>query len=420
MVVWRTITRYLPSLILAFILSIAVWITAVTASDPVEERVYPHQVPIEIIGQDPGLVITSNVPSPVTVTLSAPASIWARISNDQVAVRALADLSGLKSGKYDVPVQIQIGTRPAEVVSYSPRSFSVALENLETLPFTIQVNRHGEPAIGFQTETPTLSQSVITVSGPKSVVDRVAQVMVDLDLTAATETINRLVPLQAVDANDNTLAGITLSPDKVTVTQSITQRGGYRNVVVKVTLAGAVATGYRLTNITVSPPAVTVFSTNPQLVADLPGFIETTMLNLNNIKQDLDTRLAINLPTGISVIGDSTVLVQVGVAAIEGSLTFTNNRVEVDGLPAGMSAAISPETVDVILSGPLPVLDTLRTENLRVYVDLSAVVKIGAYQRAPQVEIRVSDLKVESILPESVEVTVMIAPTPTITPTPFR
>ena len=420
MVVWRTITRYLPSLILAFILSIAVWITAVTASDPVEERVYPHQVPIEIIGQDPGLVITSDVPSPVTVTLSAPASIWAQISNDQVAVRALADLSGLKSGKYDVPVQIQIGTRPAEVVSYSPRSFSVALENLETLPFTIQVNRHGEPAIGFQTETPTLSQSVVTVSGPKSVVDRVAQVMVDLDLTAATETINRLVPLQAVDANNNTLAGITLSPDKVTVTQSITQRGGYRNVVVKVTLAGAVATGYRLTNITVSPPAVTVFSTNPQLVANLPGYIETTMLNLNNIKQDLDTRLAINLPTGISVIGDSTVLLQVGVAAIEGSLTFTNNKVEVNGLPAGMSAAISPETVDVILSGPLPVLDTLRTENLRVYVDLSAVVKIGTYQRTPQVEILVSDLIVESILPESVEVMVAVAPTPTVKPTPFR
>src|SRR5450756_2878793 len=131
-------------------------------------------------------------------------------------------------------------------------------------------------------------------------------------------------------------------------------------------------------------------------------------------------RDSINLPAGISVVGDSTVLVQVGVAAIEGSLTFTNNRVEVNGLPAGMSAAISPETVDVILSGPLPALDTLRTENLRVYVDLSAVVKIGTYQRTPQVEILVSDLIVESILPESVEVTVMIAPTSTITPTPFR
>ena len=420
MVVWRTITRYLPSLILAFILSVTVWITAVTASDPVEERVFPHPVPVEIIGQDPGLVITSDVPSPVTITLSAPASIWARISNDQVAVRALADLSGLKSGKYDVPVQIQVDTRPAEVVSYSPRTFTVALENLETHSFNLQVNRHGEPAIGFQAETPTLSQSVVTVSGPKSVVDRVAQVIVDLDLTAATETINRLVPLQAVDANNNPLPGINLSPDKVTVTQSITQRGGYRNVVVKVTLAGAVATGYRLTNITVSPPAITVFSTNPQLVANLPGYIETTMLNLNNIKQDLDTRLAINLPAGISVVGDSTVLVQVGVAAIEGSLTFTNNKVEVNGLPAGMSAAISPETVDVILSGPLPVLDTLRTENLRVYVDLSAVVKIGTYQRTPQVEILVSDLIVESILPESVEVMVTVAPTPTVKPTPFR
>lgn len=418
--IWRTITRYLPSLILAFVLSVTVWITAVTASDPVEERVYPHPVAVEIIGQDPRLVITSDVPSPVTITLSAPASIWARISNDQVAVRVLADLSGLKSGKYDVPVQIQVGTRPAEVVSYSPRSFSVALEDLETRPFTIQVNRHGEPAIGFQSEAPTLSQSVVTVSGPKSVVDRVIEVIVDMDLTAATETINRLVSLQAVDVNNNPLGGITLSPDKVTVTQSITQRGGYRNVVVKVTLAGGVATGYRLTNITVSPPAVTVFSTNPQLVANLPGYIETTLLNLNNIKEDLDTRLAINLPGGISVVGDPTVLVQVGVAAIEGSLTFTNNKVEVDGLPAGMSAAISPETVDVILSGPLPVLDTLRSENLRVFVNLSGVVKIGTYQRTPQVEIRVSGLIVESILPESVEVTVTVASTPTVTPTPIR
>jgi YbbR domain-containing protein len=422
MAAWRTITRYLPSLILAFILAVAVWITAVTASDPVEERVYPTPVPVEIIGQDPGLVITSDTPAPVTVTLSAPRSIWDNSTSQPIVIRALADLSGLKAGKFDVAIQIDVGTRLAEVVSYTPRSFTITLELLETRNLVIQVNRHGEPAVGFQADPPTLSQATVAVSGPKSVVDRVNQVLIDDDLTGATESSNRLIALQPVDANQNTVTGVTLSPDKVTLSQSIAQRGGYRNVVVKVIVAGTVATGYRLTNITVSPPAVTVFSSNPQLVADLPGYIETTMLNLNNIKQDYDTRLSINLPSGISVVGDSTVLVQVGVAAIQGSLTFTNNTVEIDGLPDGMIASISPETVDVILSGPLPLLDTLRSENLRVYVDLSNVTKVGNYQRAPQVEIRVSDLSVESILPESVEVTVTVAPTPTptVTPTLFR
>jgi YbbR domain-containing protein len=420
MAFWRFITRYLPPLVLAFALSIAVWITAVTADDPVEERAYSHTVPVEIIGQDPGLVITNDPPSPETITLSAPRSIWDRISNDQVAVRALADISGLKAGKYDVPVQIEVGIRPVEVISYSPRSFTVVLEDLLTHSFTIQMNRHGEPAIGFQVESPTLSQSNVTVSGPKSAVDRVSQVLVDLDLTGVSETINRTVSLQAVDSSQSPVHGVIISPEKVSVMQVITQRGGYRNVVVKVIVTGAVATGYRLTNITVSPPAVTVFSTNPQLVANLPGYIETKVLNLNNIKQDLDTRLAISLPTGISVVGDSSVLVQVGVAAIQGSLTFTNNKVEINGLPAGLNATISPETVDVILSGPLPVLDILRSENLRVYVDLSDVSRIGNYQRTLKVELRVSDLNVESILPESVEVTVTVAPLPTATSTPAR
>lgn len=415
---WRTITHYLPSFILAFILSIAVWITAVTASDPVEERIYPRQVPVDIIGQDAGLVITSESPSPVTVNLKAPRSIWDRITNELIPVRAEADLSGLKAGSYSIPIQIQVGIGPVEVVSRTPSEFTITLEQLTSRSLPIQLTRRGDVAIGFLADPPVLNPSSVTVSGPKSAVDRAAQVLAVLDLTGATETVNRTLQLQVADANGNSISGITVTPDQVVVTQVITQRGGYRNVVVKVIVVGAVATGYRLTNITVSPPAVTVFSANPELVNNLPGYIETQGLNINNIKQDFDTHLSLNLPQGVSVVGDSSVLVQVGVAAIEGSLTFTNNKVEVDGLPAGFSAAISPETVDVILSGPLPELDTLRAESLRVYVDLTDVTHIGTYQRTPRVELRLPDLTVESILPESVEVTVTIAP-PT-TPTPIH
>ncbi len=414
--IWKAITRYLPSFILAFILSVAVWISAVTAADPVEERVYPQPVTVDIIGQDPRLVITSDLPPQVTITLSAPQSIWTRITNEQVSVRAVADLSGLKAGKYNVPIQIQVGIRPAAVVSYTPRSFTVSLEELTTRTFNIQLAVKGDPAVGFQAEASSLSQNAATVSGPKSAVDKVAQVAASLDLTGTTETINRTITLQALDANGNTVTGVSISPDRVTAQQVITQRGGYRNEVVKVIQIGQVAPGYRLTNITVSPPVVTVFSSNPQLVNYLPGYIETDALNLNNLKADFDTRLQLNLPQGISVVGDQTVLVQVGVAPIMGSLTFTGNNVAVQGLPANLSATISPETVDVILSGPLPVLDQLTTSNLQVYVDLSDVTQPGNYQRTPQVNLLIPDLTVESILPQTVEVMVIIGPTPTPTP----
>ncbi len=117
------------------------------------------------------------------------------------------------------------------------------------------------------------------------------------------------------------------------------------------------------------------------------------------------------------MVGNSTVLVQVGVATIEGSITISLNKVEVTGLAEGLEGKISPETVDVILSGPLPVLDTLRADNLRVSVDMTDA-KVGTYQRTPKVELAVGEVRVDSILPGTVEVTISQAPTPTPSPTP--
>jgi YbbR domain-containing protein len=221
-----------------------------------------------------------------------------------------------------------------------------------------------------------------------------------------------VLTLQAVDSNDQAVNGVTLSPDRVTINQVITQRGGYRNVVVKVMPVGKIASGYRLTNIIVSPPAVTVFSTDPKLVNDLPGYVETLPLTLNGVKDDFDTRLPLNLPKGVSVVGDSSVQVQVGVATIEGSITLSYIKVEVSGLPEGLVGKVSPETVDVIVSGPVPILDTLRPENLRVIVDMKDT-KVGTYQRTPKVELAVGEVRVDSILPGTVEVTVSLAPSPT-------
>jgi YbbR domain-containing protein len=201
----------------------------------------------------------------------------------------------------------------------------------------------------------------------------------------------------------------------VVVTEQITQRGGYRNVVIKAVLVGQIATGYRLTNITVSPPAVTVFSTDPSLVEKLPGYVETTPINLNGSQDGLDVNLGLNLPDGVQVVGDQSVQVQIGVAAIEGSLSITRLNVNITGLAEGLNAQVSPETVDIIISGPLPILDTLTQDKIVVSVDLTGQ-GAGTYQLVPRVEMPSTDLKLESILPGSIEVTITQAPTPSPTP----
>ncbi len=167
-----------------------------------------------------------------------------------------------------------------KVVSKSPTAVTVTLEDLATQEFDLNLVRTGEPAVGFQADEASLSETKITVSGPVSLVSQVKSVRVTLSLQQASENITRSLPVSVLDADQKEVEGVTVTPAEVTVSQAISQRGGYRNVVVKVTYSGQVANGYRLTNISVFPPNVMVFSTNPSLVDNLPGFVETSPIDL--------------------------------------------------------------------------------------------------------------------------------------------
>ena len=417
----RSLGRNLPKLALSFVLAIAVWISSVTESDPVQERLYPQPVPIEFIGQDPALINIADVPDRISLTLSAPQSIWNRLLADQVPIRAVVDLSGLASGQHILPVQIQVGIRPVEVVSYTPNSVTTVLEPLTSRTMSIQLVQQGEPAVGFQAISPQTSEKTAVVSGPESMVKKVQEVRALLNYNRTSENIDRPVNLQALDASGGVVEGVSITPERVNVSAQITQRGGYRNVVVKVVLNGQIGTGYRVTNISVFPPAVTVFSSDPQLVSNLPGYVETTPLDLTGAEDDLDVRLPLNLPPGVLLVGEQTVTVQIGIASIEGSLTLNNMKIEVIGLEEGLKAEISPKEVDVFFSGPIPVLDALSPKNVRIILDLVGV-EPGTYQRVPVVQVESPGVVVESIIPGSVEVVITGNPikgkTPAVTPSP--
>lgn len=401
----RNLWKNIPTFLLAFVLSIAVWISAVTANDPTEERVYSQSIAIEMVGQDPNLILTNSPDEQLSLTLRAPVSVWDRLGREVNPVRAVVDLSGLEPGTHSLSVQVQIGIRPIEIVSMSPATVEVSLEVLANKSFPVQITRRGDPGVGFEAGDPVPSPAVVNISGAESLVNKVAQVRAILDLNNATENISRSIALQAVDENDSAINGLTITPDKVDLAVPVTQRGGYRNVVVKVVATGNVAPGYRVTNISVYPATVTVFSSDPRLVDSLPGYVETASIDLTLARDDVDVRVPLVLPTGVSVVGDQLVEVQVGVATIEGSLTFEGMRITIIGLENGLQADISPEFVDVIVSGPLPELEKLTPLDIQIIIDLTDET-VGKVNRTPRVEFTSSEIRLESLLPSSIEVTI--------------
>jgi YbbR domain-containing protein len=121
------------------------------------------------------------------------------------------------------------------------------------------------------------------------------------------------------------------------------------------------------------------------------------------------------------LIGDQTVYVQIEIIPIEDSRQVSFRQVEVVGLSPGLSAQLSPTTVDVILAGPLPVLNSLQPSDVHVRIDLTGLT-VGTYKLTPTIIVVEQGVTVQSILPGTVEVTITketaTTPMPTPTPTP--
>ncbi len=413
----RWISENYRTFLWAFALAMAVWISAVTAADPDQTGALPFTVPVQIVGQDPSLVRNGDIPLEAEVTIRAPRSIWNVIEADPQMVHAILDLSGLSSGGHELELQIQISVRPVQVVSVAPHTITLSLEPLATKTLSVDLNLSGEAAIGYQVGEASLEPLEIVVAGAESQVQKVARAQVSVNLDGIRENIDQTLTIEVVDENGQAVAGVSVSPESIQVALPVSQQGGYRDVAVKVVVTGQVASGYRLTDISVFPPVVTVFAGDPQLVNSLPGVLETLVLDLQNAQEDINSRVGLNLPEGVSIVGEQTVLIQAGVSPIESSVTLAGEKVEVIGLDNDLAAQVSPTTVDVILSGPLPLLDTLTRQDVRVTVDLTGL-GIGTHQIIPKVEVLIADVFVESILPNTIEVVLAPIGTVTVTPTP--
>ncbi len=412
----RWLAKNFGTLLTAFILAVIVWVSAVVASDPNEEHVLARPVPIETIGQDPNLQIMGEAPSTVTLILRAPTTVWTQLNNDPQAVTAKVDLSNLGPGEHTVPVQVQITPHLVRLISQDPEQVTVSLDSIVSQVFPVTLVVSGNPPVGYQAQTPILNPSDVQVTGAESLVSQVKQARINLDITNANQTITRDEVPQLLDAEGQEVNGLTISPESVSVTQPIVLLGGYRYVIVRAVTVGQVATGYRVTNIFSTPIGVVVFSSNPELVNNLPGYIETQPIDLTGKEDDFETLVDLNLPEGITVVGDSKVLVQVSIAAVESSLAISL-PVEIIGLSPGLAASLNPLVVNVIVTGPVPVLNALGPTDVRVVVDLTGY-EVGIYQFTPQVNILPERVQLSSILPATVEVTIIIAPTPTQTLTP--
>lgn len=252
----RKLLQTLGTCVLSVILGTMVWFVAVREQNPPVEADYAPAIPLEVDNLPAETVILGEVPDRVVLRLLAPQSAWEGIS--PAKFRAWIDLSKLTPGLYDLPVNVEVSDSAIAVVEKRPGSVNIRLENLLVAQVPIKVDIIDSAPIGYIARPPVFSPITATVSGPSSLVNQVSQAVAEVYLRSAKETIKRSVDISARNANGDLVGRVTLEPAKLDVVVPIEQRFGYRDVSVRVGIAGEVTSGYWISNITVEPSTMTL------------------------------------------------------------------------------------------------------------------------------------------------------------------
>jgi YbbR domain-containing protein len=227
------------------------------------------------------------------------------------------------------------------------------------------------------------------------------------------------VTLAAVDENGEVIEGVTINPAQASVVVNVHPAEGSKQVVVSPTIQGRDAleeAGYFMASIEVQPEVVTISGEPDVLAEEIQGVVETAPIDISTATEDVTIQVQLELPEGITLQdGVQTVQVTIRIEPRTGTVTLPI-EVQAEGLTPGLYAAFSPEEVQVIVTGPLPLLDVLQEGDVLVSVDLE---DLGVGVHAVETEVFVVDerLEFQNPIPAIIQVTITDTPPPTPTAT---
>ncbi|MCP4166916.1 MAG: hypothetical protein GY759_13645 [Chloroflexi bacterium] len=410
----RTLDR-LGTLALALILAVIVWVVSVQQGNPFETATI-SPVPISVQNLPEDLIFAgSSTFSPVEVRVRAPRSILDNLTPRDFDV--VLDLADAQPGRQEMAIIIDPNVTGVDIQGYFPESVIVRLEQRVQKEIPVHAIVVDSPPTGYIASSAIITPTIVLIGGAQSVVDTVRRAEVPVRLLDAREDVRVSDFITLRDRNGSIVTGLDVDPRTVSVMVPIEQQQGFAEKSVLPRVEGQPARNYLVTGVTADPATVTVFG-DPDVLAKMPPFVETIPIDIRGATEDIAERVPLIVPETVSVIAAQSVNVMIGIEAVESSLTVTLRPI-VQGLGPDLQVeGYEPETIELILHGPVPKLETLTAdENIQAVLDLTGLEE-GSHELAP-ILVYPEGITVQTVLPETVQVVILTLPTPTPQPTPI-
>jgi YbbR domain-containing protein len=397
---WRTMRSTPGLLLLSLLLGAALWVFVTEEENPTRIDTLSTPLTVQAFNVEPGLAVANQLPA-VEVRLAAPDERWDDIAGGAGSFSAFVDLNGVTERDQEVRVQVEIeGLRGVRVVETIPETITVNLEDLTSIEVPVRVRPVGTLPLGYELGSTSAEQSTVTIIGPESLVVRVNDAVADLTVTGLTLSFEQTVALVPRGAGGGEIRGVSPDPPSLSVSIEIRRSTLVQALPLRARTDNAPATGYRVANVVVSPATISIEGTLDALT-QLEA-IDLDPIDITGAQTDVTRAVTIELPDGVSSADSLLATVVVQIAPIDGSLTL-DVVPEFINVLSGIVATPELPTIEVTLTGPLPVLNTLTAEDISLTVDLDGF-GAGTYELEPSLDLPEGVIQ-NALRPETVSVT---------------
>ena len=358
--------RRTPGLLaVSLVLGVSLWVFVADTENPTLVDAFPQPITVEAVNVGESLAVANQLPT-ITVRVAAASDRWERLSSANF--RAFVDLNGFGARSQEVPLRVEVvDVSGVRVVDTSPRVITVNLENQLTNKVPVTTRAVGQLPIGYELGPMSPQTSTVTVRGAESLVALVSEAVAEINVTGLTAGVEPGVNLKPVGAGGGEIRGVRIDPKTVKVGVQVIQSTIVRTVPLTVDVTGVPDTGYRVSSVTTSPSTVQIQGAVQALQA--LDRIALPAVDVAGARADIARSLAIPLPAGVTAVGLSRATVTVTVAQVGGAQRTTFG-IQAQNVPQGLTARFAPPTLEVVLNGPIPALNALLPEDVKVTVDV--------------------------------------------------
>jgi len=417
-----TLVHNWPWKLLALFLAVCLWAGLITQDPTLTRERVLTDVPLTITGAETlrrnGMIVLSGLEDEhlsVRLRVDVPQREYNTVTYSNYNPRV--DLSRISEpGEQQVKLVATSTVAYGSVQDISPNTLTIIVdEYITNYRVPVSVNMTGAYPEGFYGGSFSLDPSIVAVSGPKSVVERIARIYVDYDassLKPEADTLLTALPMRFVDRN-----GEEVVSDLLEVTSSGVV---LRSIIVKQTLypirslpvsevgiiTGQPAKGYQVTDVSFSPDVIRAAG-EESILSDLESLFTDSAIDVTGVVESFSTTVRVRKPSELEYLSTATINVAVTVEPVIISSSLPSIRLSARGTDSGLRVSMDTGSLSAVMTGPQLLVESVRPANVSAFVDVTG---LGAGQYVLPVQFHVEDADMQALsfqpTPATVSVTI--------------